>query len=197
MESTMWSKRATERSLVLAITLYWSNWLMVQYLWYMSSDLNSHWQVYVTQWQPFAMPVQGQLNPQTVQEKIQMMAGLPINILGIRLTTVHHCRWSLFVRMKHFHMFYSLKVEWVNRLLCPSNRWKVTLSLFLGCLQKEIGNQIQNNTFLQYFTHFLDALASLDLKLSVSESVIYRFQLAHLRVFQIIFDFSTFCVNFC
>ena len=33
---------------------------------------------------------------------------------------------------------------------------------------------------------FLDALASLDLKLSVSESVIYRFQLAHLRVFQII-----------
>ena len=31
---------------------------------------------------------------------------------------------------------------------------------------------------------FLDALASLDLKLSVSESVIYRFQLAHLRVFQ-------------
>jgi len=51
-------------------------------------------EVYVTQWQPFAMPVQGQLNPQTVQEKIQMMAGLPINILGIRLTTVHHCRWS-------------------------------------------------------------------------------------------------------
>ena len=34
---------------------------------------------------------------------------------------------------------------------------------------------------------FLDALASLDLKLSVSESVIYRFQLAHLRVFKIIF----------
>ena len=31
---------------------------------------------------------------------------------------------------------------------------------------------------------FLDALASLDLKLSVSEWVIYRFQLAHLRVFQ-------------
>ena len=100
------------------------------------------------------MPVQGQLNPQTVQEKIQMMAGLPINILGIRLTTVHHCRWSLFMRMKHFHLFYSLKVEWVNRLLCPSNRWKVTFSLFLGCLQKEIGNQIQNNTFLQHFTHF-------------------------------------------
>ena len=33
----------------------------------------------------------------------------------------------------------------------------------------------------------LDALASLDLKLSVTESVIYRFQLAQLRVFQIIF----------
>ena len=32
--------------------------------------------------------------------------------------------------------------------------------------------------------HFLDALASLDLKLSVSQWVIYRFQLAHLRVFQ-------------
>ena len=36
---------------------------------------------------------------------------------------------------------------------------------------------------------FLDALASLDYKLSVSEWVIYRFQLAHLRVFQIIYAF--------
>ena len=33
---------------------------------------------------------------------------------------------------------------------------------------------------------FLDALASLDSKLSVGQWVIYRFQLAHLRVFQII-----------
>ena len=32
--------------------------------------------------------------------------------------------------------------------------------------------------------YFLDALASLDFKLSVSESVIHLFQLAHLRVFQ-------------
>ena len=34
----------------------------------------------------------------------------------------------------------------------------------------------------------LDALASLDSKLSVGQWVIYRFQLAHLRVFQIIYD---------
>ena len=38
---------------------------------------------------------------------------------------------------------------------------------------------------LLIFSLFLDALASLNLKLSVSELVIYRFQLAHLRVFQI------------
>ena len=34
---------------------------------------------------------------------------------------------------------------------------------------------------------FFDALASLEFKLSVSQSVTYRFQLAHLRVSQIIF----------
>jgi len=51
-------------------------------------------EVYVTQWQPFSAPAQGNLNPQTVQEKLQVMAGLPINLLGIRLTTVLHCRWS-------------------------------------------------------------------------------------------------------
>ena len=37
---------------------------------------------------------------------------------------------------------------------------------------------------IQKKSNFLGALASLDLKLSVSEWVIYRFQLAHLRVFQ-------------
>ena len=37
--------------------------------------------------------------------------------------------------------------------------------------------------------HFLDALASLDFKLSVTQSVTYRFlQLAHLRVFQSYFS---------
>ena len=38
--------------------------------------------------------------------------------------------------------------------------------------------------FWKCTNRFLDALASLDLKLSVSEWVIYRFQLAHIRVFQ-------------
>jgi len=51
-------------------------------------------EVYVTQWQPFSAPAQGNLNPQTVQEKLQVMSTLPINVLGIRLTTVFHCRWS-------------------------------------------------------------------------------------------------------
>jgi len=51
-------------------------------------------EVYVTQWQPFSAPAQGNLNPQTVQEKLQVMASLPINVLGIRLTTVFHCRWT-------------------------------------------------------------------------------------------------------
>jgi len=51
-------------------------------------------EVYVTQWQPFSAPAQGNFNPQTVQEKLQVMASLPINVLGIRLTTVLHCRWT-------------------------------------------------------------------------------------------------------
>jgi len=51
-------------------------------------------EVYVTQWQPFSAPSQGNKNPQTVQQKLQVMAQLPINLLGIRLTTVLHCRWS-------------------------------------------------------------------------------------------------------
>ena len=40
------------------------------------------------------------------------------------------------------------------------------------------------------FVAFLDALASLDSKLSVSQSVIDVFRLAHLRVFQSYFDWS-------
>ena len=44
---------------------------------------------------------------------------------------------------------------------------------------------------------FLDALASLDLKLSVSEWVIYRFQLAHLRVFQSYFHHYYILAKFC
>ena len=38
--------------------------------------------------------------------------------------------------------------------------------------------------FICFFASFLDALASLDSKLSVSQSVIDVFRLAHLRVFQ-------------
>ena len=42
--------------------------------------------------------------------------------------------------------------------------------------------------WIGYGMEFLDALASLDFKLSVSEWVIHLFQLAHLRVFQSYFD---------
>ena len=44
---------------------------------------------------------------------------------------------------------------------------------------------------------FLDALASLDLKLSVSEWVIYRCQLAHLQVFQSYFHHYYILAKFC
>ena len=60
------------------------------------------------------------------------------------------------------------ETSWINRRL-----WR-----FCGPKLKDWKNNVEP---------FLDALASLDLKLSVSEWVIYRFQLAHLRVFQIIF----------
>jgi len=51
--------------------------------------------VYVSQWQPFPLPVRGQHNPGTLLERIQVHLTLPILLLGFpRLTTVLHCRWG-------------------------------------------------------------------------------------------------------
>jgi hypothetical protein len=51
-------------------------------------------EVYVTQFRPFSAAVQGDLNPSSVQEKIQVMSIIPISLIGLRMTTVLHCRWN-------------------------------------------------------------------------------------------------------
>jgi len=52
-------------------------------------------EVYVSQWQPFPLPVHGQHHPGTLLERIQVHLTLPILLLGFpRLTTVLHCRWG-------------------------------------------------------------------------------------------------------
>ena len=55
---------------------------------------------------------------------------------------------------------------------------------FLLCHSAKSHEKVYSSSMSHEEVYFLDALASLDLKLSVSESVIYRFQLAHLQVFQ-------------
>ena len=53
-------------------------------------------------------------------------------------------------------------------------------------IEKTKGGKLRNLLECTFLTiSFLDALASLDSKLSVSQSVIDVFQLAHLRVFQL------------
>jgi len=51
-------------------------------------------EVYVTQWQPFALPTNGMENPETWRQLIQVKALLPITLGGLKLTSVFHCRWG-------------------------------------------------------------------------------------------------------
>jgi len=51
-------------------------------------------EVYVTQWQPFALPTNGMANPDTWREWAQVKALLPITLGGVKLTSVFHCRWG-------------------------------------------------------------------------------------------------------
>ena len=82
----------------------------------------------------------------------------------------------------------------------PRGRLPEKKLLFFWILSKRGGGGPYPNFVTPFqdkicFIHFLDALASLDSKLSVSQSVIDVFRLAHLRVFQSYFVCLYFFVN--
>jgi len=49
-------------------------------------------EIYVSQWQPFDMPTDGQKSPsKTMMEKIQLIAGMMFQMLGVPYTAVYRC----------------------------------------------------------------------------------------------------------
>jgi len=51
-------------------------------------------ELYVTQFMPFSLPIQGRRHASTLVEKVQQMLLVPILLFGLELTTVHRCTFS-------------------------------------------------------------------------------------------------------
>ena len=75
MASMMWLKPVMERLVfIMLLVCVCSQVVSDSFLACTKRWLILPFKVYVTQWQPFSAPAQGKLNPQTVQEKLQVIA---------------------------------------------------------------------------------------------------------------------------
>ena len=108
---------------------------------------------------------------------------------------------STLVRLLHTTSLHIAQLpiqHWIQRILeehiqklhswqqqPPPHPWQFE-NMFVWCLERDSNSSSQGAR--AEGSPFLDALASLDSKLSVGQWVIYRFQLTHLRVFQIFFN---------
>ena len=113
----------------------------------------------------------------------------------LRIHAIGICKSSFWVLQWHIHHFHQ-----VNQTLPPPNEINEFFRAFptQGCSGKNLwiasNLVVTSPNMCEKTSIFLDALASLDLKLSVGEWLIFL-QLAHLRVIQIIFDVLTWIMG--